>query len=233
MLSVTIEAGGYSVREPLLRDICFSVQPGELVGLIGPNGAGKSTTLKALRGTLPYLRGSVQLSPYGYVPERPLIYERLTLQEHLDFLQTTLGGDEAPFAERARRLLQCFQLTDAIHRFPDQFSKGMQQKMMLVLAFLRRADCYLIDEPFIGLDPHATKQLLHVIAEEKARGAAILMTTHVLDAAERVCDRFILINGGRLIVQGTLAVLRQASGLHEGTLLDCFDVLTAGHSDES
>jgi ABC-2 type transport system ATP-binding protein len=231
LLSVDIEQAGYDAGSPVLHDIHFSLRPGELVGLIGPNGAGKSSTVKSILGIMKHVKGQCRIGSYAYIPERPVVYERLTLQEHIRFLQSTLDVDERAFAKRASRLLERFRLSGALHRYPESFSKGMQQKVMIILALLKQADCYLIDEPFMGLDPRAMKALLEWLQREKARGAGILMSTHVLDTAERICDRFVLIAGGRLIFQGTLDEIRRQSGLSGGSLLDCFDLLTAGEAD--
>lgn len=231
LLSVNIDEAGYSPDSTVLKNIHFSVDSGELVGLIGPNGAGKSSTIKSILGIMKNVKGDCQASNYAYIPERPILYEKLTLWEHIEFLLTTMGTDERLYMDLANALLERFQLSQFIHRYPESFSKGMQQKVMLVLAFLRQPDLYIVDEPFMGLDPRAMKRLLQSLQSEKERGAGILMSTHILDTAEKICDRFILISNGRLIVQGTLDEIRERSGIRGGSLLDCFDVLTEGVSD--
>jgi ABC-2 type transport system ATP-binding protein len=254
LLTVDIKEAGYANDSPVIKEIGFTVQPGELVGLIGPNGAGKSTTIKSILGIMNYLKGNIELKEYAYIPERPIFYDRLTLWEHIDFLQTTLtegqcnnnmptagqpnnnmptAGQpntkvtaETQFTTKANELLELFGLTNQIHNYPENFSKGMQQKVMLILAFLKQPDLYIIDEPFMGLDPKAIKKLLQLIEKEKARGAGILMSTHALDTAEKICDRFALISDGKLIIEGTLDDIRKQSGRTTGSLFDCFDVLT-------
>jgi ABC-2 type transport system ATP-binding protein len=126
------------------------------------------------------------------------------------------------FLERAEELLRLFRLEEVRHHLPGSFSKGMQQKLMLILGFLHRPNLYIVDEPFIGLDPRATKDFLELLRTEQARGAGVLMITHVLDTAERICDRFVLIAEGRLAAQGTLEDIRAASGMPGATLFDCF-----------
>lgn len=231
LLSVAIHEAGYDVGSPVLKDIHFSVDEGELVGLIGPNGAGKSTTIKSILGTVKNIKGSCQVSDHAYIPERPLLYERMTLWEYIEFLLTTLDTDEKAYMDLAHKLLERFQLSRVIHQYPESFSKGMQQKVMLILAFLRQAKLYIVDEPFMGLDPRAVKRLLQSLQHEKENGAGILMSTHVLDTAEKICDRFVLISQGHVIFQGTLAEIRARSGLKGGSLLDCFDALTEDGSD--
>ncbi|MCL1949305.1 MAG: ABC transporter ATP-binding protein [Turicibacter sp.] len=226
ILAVNIESGGYPNRPDLLRNIHFNVKAGELVGLIGANGAGKSSTIKGILGILENLKGEIKMDGYAYIPERPVFYENMTLWEHCQFLQSTLSVNEVEFFSRTKELLAIFGLGEVVHQYPQSYSKGMQQKGIIVLALLKQADLYIIDEPFMGLDPKATKKLLQILEAEKARGAGILMSTHVLDTAEKICDRFVLISGGTLLVAGDLEVFREKSGLPEGDLLDCFDLLT-------
>ncbi|WP_436799730.1 ABC transporter ATP-binding protein [Peribacillus frigoritolerans] len=230
LLSLDIKEAGYSNVSPVLKDIQFSIDSGELVGLIGPNGAGKSSTIKSILGILNYVKGNIHVNEYAYIPERPIFYDRLTLWEHVDFLLSTLNVDEEHFKLKANELLELFHLSHVLHHFPESFSKGMQQKVMLILAFLKKPDLYIIDEPFMGLDPKAIKKLLQMIKKEKDRGAGILMSTHALDTAEKTCDRFVLISNGKLVIQGTLEDIRKDSGLKQGSLFDCFDVLTENDS---
>ncbi|WP_332651166.1 ABC transporter ATP-binding protein [Lysinibacillus sp. 54212] len=223
MLTVQIERGGYAENETIISNICFQVQPGELVGLIGANGAGKSTTLQAIMGTLPIMDGEIHSASYGYVPERPILYEYFTLWEHIDFLIRTIDGDEEQLTERAMDLCRTFRLESKLYEYPTSFSKGMQQEVMLILAFLPDRRLYILDEPFMGLDPQAIRRLLTMIDEYKTRGAAILMSTHALDTAERICDAFVLVDSGRILHKGTLSSFREKLHDHSATLLDIFD----------
>lgn len=227
-LTVDIKKAGYVKESPILKDVLFSIGPNELVGLIGPNGAGKSTSIKSILGVMPHFKGNIEVKEYSYIPERPIFYEKLTLWEHIDFLISILQSDEKRTVKHALELLELFKLSHVLHEYPESFSKGMQQKVMLILAILKKPDLYIIDEPFIGLDPRAIKDLLHMINREKERGAGILMSTHVLDTAEKICDRFLLISQGNLIAQGSLADIRRVSNLENGSLFDCFDLLTSG-----
>ncbi|MBY7144038.1 ABC transporter ATP-binding protein [Virgibacillus sp. NKC19-3] len=227
VLSANLIEGGYTTDAKVLQDISFSVDKGEIVGLIGPNGAGKSTTIKAILGILNYINGDIHVTEYAYIPERPIFYDGLTLWEHIDFLLSITEVDEQQFIPLARDLLKAFQLSHVVNHYPENFSKGMQQKGMIVLALLKQPCLYIIDEPFMGLDPTAINKLLEMIHQEKERGAGVLMSTHVLDTAEKVCDRFILISNGKVLSQGTLAQIQTDSGLAQGSLFDCFDVLTS------
>lgn len=129
-------------------------------------------------------------------------------------------------------LLKEFELENVVHHYPESYSKGMQQKAMIMLAFLKEANMHIIDEPFMGLDPKVVRKLLDMIAKEKERGAGILMSTHVLDTAEKICDRFLLISHGKLIADGTLEYIQRKSGLQGGSLFDCFHILTEREADD-
>ncbi|MBW4838338.1 MAG: ABC transporter ATP-binding protein [Paenibacillaceae bacterium] len=213
-----------------IKQIALAVRPGVLTGLIGPNGAGKSTTLKAILGLLPYTDAEVEFhgkaNHYAYIPEQPVFYDTLTLWEHLGLAAAVYGMDETEFEREAEVLLEKFRMTDSRDLLPGGFSKGMRQKMMLMIGFLGRPDVYIVDEPFIGLDPRATKDFLGLLEEERRRGAGVLMSTHVLDTAERICDELILISDGRVKASGSLDDIRAAAEMPGASLFDCFDALT-------
>lgn len=230
LLTVNITEAGYEKDAPKISNIQLQLSPGKLTGLIGPNGAGKSTTIKAILDLLPYCEGEISFckdnAKYAYLPEHPVVYDTLTLWEHLTLVGSIYGMDEAEFEEKANALLHKFEMTDVADHYPDSFSKGMRQKMMLMLGFIIEPDVYIVDEPFIGLDPRATKKFLALLEEEQQRGAGVLMSTHVLDTAEKICDDFILISGGKVVASGELVHIRDAANLPQGDLMDCFDVLT-------
>ncbi|KGR84270.1 ABC transporter ATP-binding protein [Lysinibacillus odysseyi] len=225
MVSIYIRKAGYSESSSILSNVQFTVPQGKLIGLIGANGAGKSTTIQAMMETLPFFDGEVQLGTYGYVPERPILYEYLTLSEHIDLLIRTVGQDENELKNRATELCKTFRLDDKLHLYPVHFSKGMQQKVMLILAFTPTYDFYILDEPFMGLDPQAMRRLIQLVAEEKERGAAILMSTHALDTAEKICDSYICMHNGHVLKQGTLGEMQRYEGQ---SLLELFDELIEG-----
>ncbi|WP_053373101.1 ABC transporter ATP-binding protein [Paenibacillus sp. FJAT-27812] len=230
-LRVAISEAGYEEGKPTIRSIKLEVAPGELVGLIGPNGAGKSTTIKTILGLMAYVRGEIEIGGqnkrYAYVPEQPVFYDYFTLWEHLHLAASAFGIEEKAFAAKAEELLEQFRLTGEKHHYPTHFSKGMQQKLMLIIAFLLEPDIYIVDEPFVGLDPRATTDFLTLLDGERARGAGVLMSTHVLDAAERICNAFVLINKGSVVARGTLGQVRQDAGCAaDATLFECFHALT-------
>lgn len=230
MVHVQIEEAGYEGRKDVIRDIHFSIQPGELVGLIGPNGAGKSTTIKAILGLLADFTGEVTFGGlkrnYAYIPEQPILYDELTFWEHLELAASAYEMERNEFLSKAEGLVKRFRLQEVKHHLPSSFSKGMQQKIMLILGFLVEPDLYVVDEPFVGLDPRATKDLLVLLEEERKRGAGVLMSTHVLDTAEKICDRFILLDQGSIVAQGNLQEIQQHCGLPKASLFDCFHSLT-------
>lgn len=233
-LKINNLTGGYS-HIPVLKDISFEVGDGQLVGLIGLNGAGKSTTINHVIGLLVPQKGKITIdgntlmddpqnykSKIAYIPELPVLYPELTLREHLELTMMAYGLETTSAWQRARVLLQTFRLENKLDWFPAKFSKGMRQKVMIVCAFVTQAKLYVIDEPFLGLDPLATRDLLNLIAAEKKRGAGILMSTHVLDTAQEYCDHFVLLHEGRVRAQGTLEQLRDLYGDLNASLTELY-----------
>ncbi|MFV8518997.1 ABC transporter ATP-binding protein [Bacillus sp. SBS7] len=229
MLEVNIRSAGYEIDEKTIHDIAFSIEQGELVALIGANGAGKSTTIKTMLGLLVNVNGEISLgekkNPYAYVPEHPTYYDYLTLWEHIELLMAARENEVGSWERKADELLHMFRMDKHKHDYLSKFSKGMKQKSMLILAFLTEPDFYIIDEPFIGLDPVATKEFLSYLYKEKDRGAGILLCTHVLDTAERICERFLLISQGTLVADGHLEAIQTLAEMPGSSLLDCFDVI--------
>lgn len=233
LLDVVIEEAGYEPGNPKVGQISFQLRSGSLTGLIGPNGAGKSTTIKAVLGLLPEVKGSIAFSErsgrkgtYAYIPEQPVYYDTLTLWEHLSLAAAVYDMDEKEFESAGTRLLEKFRMSDARDLLPGGFSKGMKQKMMLMIGLLREPDVYIVDEPFVGLDPRATHDFLDLLEEERERGAGILLCTHVLDTAERICSDFLLISEGSLVASGTMKELSLKAGIPGATLFECFDKMT-------
>lgn len=233
-LKVENLVGGYS-QVPVLKDVSFEVKSGHLLGLIGLNGAGKSTTIKHIIGLLRPKSGQILIDSVSlkddpkqykqsmaYIPETPILYEELTLREHIDLTIMAYGLDEKETWVKANRLLALFRLDNKLDWFPANFSKGMKQKVMIVCAFITDAKLYIIDEPFLGLDPLATKDLLKLITEKKQQGAAVLMSTHVLSTAQEVCDDFVMIDQGQVTAKGDLKTLRDEFGDKDVSLSDIY-----------
>lgn len=238
MLKIENLTGGY-VNIPVLKNISFEVNDGELVGLIGLNGAGKSTTINEIIGLLTPYQGQITLDgltlannqadyrkKIGFIPETPSLYEELTLREHLETVATAYDLEFEAAMARANGLLKLFRLSDKLDWFPINFSKGMKQKVMIVCAFMVNPSLFIVDEPFLGLDPLAISDLTDLLAQEKAKGKAILMSTHVLDAAEKMCDRFVILHHGQVRAVGNLAELREAFGQEDASLNDIYIALT-------
>ncbi|EOT30579.1 ABC transporter ATP-binding protein [Enterococcus saccharolyticus] len=239
-MTLTIKnlTGGYS-QLPVLKDINFEINDGELVGLIGLNGAGKSTTIKEIIGLLQPQKGSIEIDgltlkenpeeyrkKIGYIPESPALYEELTLREHLEITAMAYDIPKEVALERAEQLLKTFRLENRLEWFPANFSKGMKQKVMILCAFLIEPSLYIIDEPFLGLDPLAIHALLELMKEMKESGASILMSTHVLATAEKYCDRFIMLHNGEIRAQGSMAELQAQFGLTNASLDEIYLALT-------
>ncbi|SOC40088.1 ABC transporter ATP-binding protein [Ureibacillus acetophenoni] len=236
--------GGYT-RKPVIRDLNFTIGQGELVGLIGLNGAGKSTTIKHIIGTLIPQQGEIKIngitlkedidnyrSSFSYIPETPVLYDELTLKEHLELTGMAYGLDEKTMKERASRLLSEFRMEKRLNWFPSHFSKGMRQKVMIMCAFLVNPHLYIIDEPFVGLDPLGIQSLLDQMDEKKREGASVLMSTHILSTAEKHCDRIILLHDGRVRAQGTMNDLRRAFNMPNATLDDLYIAMTKEQDNE-
>lgn len=238
LLELKNVTGGYT-RKPVIKDLSFMIGQGELVGLIGLNGAGKSTTIKHIIGTLLPKSGEILLNgvtlqedtdkyrtSFSYIPETPVLYDELTLKEHLELTAMAYGLDDKVLAARSEVLLKEFRMEKRLNWFPSHFSKGMRQKVMIMCAFLVNPSLYIIDEPFVGLDPLGIQSLLDQMAEKKQEGASILMSTHILSTAERYCDRIILLHDGQLRAQGTMDELRMAFNMPNATLDDLYIAMT-------
>ncbi|MBO0432409.1 ABC transporter ATP-binding protein [Enterococcus sp. DIV0660C] len=245
-MSLTIEhvTGGYG-HLPVLKDISFEVHSGEMVGLIGLNGAGKSTTIKHIIGLLEATKGKIEIDgltlksdiekyrkQIGYIPETPSLYEELTLREHIEVTAMAYGIPLEVAMKRAEKLLETFRLEKRLDWFPANFSKGMKQKVMILCAFLIEPSLYIIDEPFLGLDPLAINALLELMVEMKKSGSAILMSTHILATAEKYCDRFVVLHNGEVRAQGTLEELRESFNLPDSSLDEIYVALTKEQGHE-
>lgn len=238
MLEVKNVTGGY-VNIPVLKDVSFTVKDGELVGLIGLNGAGKSTTIKEIIGLLTPYQGQILIDgqgltqapeiyrkKIGFIPETPSLYEELTLKEHLEVVAMAYDLSWEAAWERTERLLKIFRLDEKLDWYPVNFSKGMKQKVMIICAFLVEPSLLIVDEPFLGLDPVAIADLIALLEEEKAKGTSILMSTHVLDSAEKICDSFVILHQGQVRASGNLADLQSQFGMEGASLNDIYLALT-------
>lgn len=237
-LEINQLTGGYA-HVPVLQEVSFTVPNQQVVGLIGLNGAGKSTTIKHIIGLLMPQKGTITLNgvtlqsnpdqyrqSMAYVPETPVLYPELTLREHLELTMMAYDLDFEMTWAKAMVLLKKFRLDNKLDWFPVHFSKGMRQKVMIVNAFMTDADLFIIDEPFTGLDPLAIHDLLDIIADKKAAGAAILMSTHILATAQQYADSFVLLNQGKVRTTGTLEELKAEFNMADANLDDIYLQMT-------
>ena len=186
------------------NDLCFHLDPGSVTVLLGPNGAGKSTIMKAIIGFLKY-SGQITVNGIpnkttnarrllGYIPEMPSLYPNLTVSEHLEFLARAYKLTD--YKERANMFLEQFELSDKKKKFGDELSKGMQQKLNICLGLLPNPKMLLLDEPMIGLDPHAIKELKKNIEQLRQEGKTLLISTHIIDSVDMLWDRTIIMQNG-------------------------------------
>jgi ABC-2 type transport system ATP-binding protein len=213
------------------------VKPGEIFGFLGPNGAGKTTTIKMMVGLLNPDQGSIFINDYdnqrdpiaakrsiGYVPDSPEVYDRLTGLEYLDFMANVYEVSPDEKKKRISYFLEMFDLVDAANDLIKSYSHGMKQKIVLTGALLHNPALWIMDEPMVGLDPRSSHLLKELMREHCDRGNTVFFSTHILEVAERLCDRIGIIHKGKLIAIGTLEELRH--GEHAGTLENIFLELT-------
>lgn len=193
------------------KNINFTINKGEIAVLVGPNGAGKSTTLKSIAGLLKYdgeikICGKLNKTPdgkrlFGYVPELPSLYPLLTVEEHIHFIARAYGIKS--YEDKAEKLLAIFDMSDKKQKLAQELSKGMQQKVSIICGLITNPQVILFDEPMIGLDPKAIKELKHLICELRDEGASILISTHLLDSMEELWDRILIMKNGEIVVSKT------------------------------
>lgn len=209
-------------------DLSFHLEPGSVTVLLGPNGAGKSTIMKAIIGFLKY-QGSITVGGHpnksvqarqllGYIPEIPSLYPNLTVSEHMEFIARAYKLQD--YKERIDKLFYRFELEDKRRKFGDELSKGMQQKLNLCLGLLPDPQVLLLDEPMIGLDPHAIKELKLLIEEMQAAGKTILVSTHMIDSVDMLWDRTIIMKNGRIEANVTRDSLEETGRTLEQLFFD-------------
>ena len=221
-------------KELACDDLSLELTPGSVNVLLGPNGAGKSTLMKGMIGFLKY-EGAVSVDgvstkepevrrKLGYIPELPSLYPNLTVNEHMEFLARAYRLKD--YKARSAELLDIYELSDKKKKFGDELSKGMQQKLNICMGLLPDPDILLLDEPMIGLDPHAIKQLKNQIEQMRAQGKILLISTHIIDSVDMLWDRAIILQKGQMKAN----VTREELG--ERTLEDLFFSVTEGLREE-
>lgn len=244
VLKIENLSGGYN-RKKIIENINIEIPKGSITALIGLNGAGKSTTIKHILGLLRPMDGMIKVNgitiaednekyrkSISYIPESPVLYDELTLEEHINLTAMAYGLNMKEAWEKADVLLKLFKLSDKKKFFPVHFSKGMKQKVMIICSFLVEPNLYIIDEPFLGLDPIAINDLINLMCEKRDNGASILMSTHILATAEKYCDNFIIIHEGKILASGKLSNLRKEFNMPDASLDEIYLALTTRGQDE-
>ena len=198
-------------------DLSLHIKPGEIYGFIGHNGAGKTTTLKSIVGILQFDSGeiyidgrSIKESPieckknFAYIPDNPDLYDFMTGIKYLNFIADIFGVEESVRQERIRKYAEMFEITDDLAQPIASFSHGMKQKLAIIAAWIHNPKLIIMDEPFVGLDPKAAHLLKGMMRDVCDNGGAIFFSTHVLEVAEKLCDKVAIIKGGKLIRSGTM-----------------------------
>ena len=228
-----------------VSDLSFQVQPGEILGLVGPNGAGKTTTLRCIAGVLSPNEGTIDVCGYdlkrtpiegkrqlAYVPDTPHPFDLLTVEEHLRFVAQAYGvSDPEP---RFDHWLAALELEEKRKELATTLSRGMQQKLAIACAFLHDPAAILLDEPLTGLDPRGIRGMREAIRERAEGGAAVVVSSHLLELVERLCDRVLILVRGRSVAVGTLREIRAASRTEEtASLEEVFFAITEAEPPDS
>ena len=209
-------------------DLSLHIKPGEIYGFIGHNGAGKTTTLKSIVGILQFDSGeiyidgrSIKESPieckknFAYIPDNPDLYDFMTGIKYLNFIADIFGVEESVRQERIRKYAGMFEITDDLAQPIASFSHGMKQKLAIIAAWIHNPKLIIMDEPFVGLDPKAAHLLKGMMRDVCDNGGAIFFSTHVLEVAEKLCDKVAIIKGGKLIRSGTMEEVQGDDRLEE------------------
>ena len=218
-------------------DVSFNIKAGEIVGFAGPNGAGKTTVIKMLTGILKPTSGNVVINgfdinkdqikakmSFAYIADNPDILIQLTGLEYLNFIADMYAVPKEVREEKIKTLSERFGMSDALNTQMREYSHGMRQKLMVISALIHNPPAWILDEPMTGLDPSAAFELKQMMREHAKAGNAVLFSTHVLEVAEQLCDRIIIVNKGKIVIEGTLEFLRlQNPGM---TLEEIFVKLT-------
>jgi len=220
------------------------VKAGEIYGFLGPNGAGKTTTIKILTGLLQPTSGKVFIdgidiieepikakAHIGLIPDTPSVYPKLTGNEFLDFIAAIYEIPPKESKRKIKEILEMLELSHKADELIETYSHGMKQKIVIAAALLHDPSILILDEPTVGLDPKSAKLIKDLLKVFASRGKTVFMSTHILEIAERMCDRVGIIDAGKLIAEGTIEELRKKVG--EGSLEDLFLKLTGGEDTKN
>lgn len=217
MLKIEHLTKTYDNSKKAVDDLSLHIAPGEIYGFIGHNGAGKTTTIKCVTSLLPFDEGTITVGgvnvkddPIGckkqmaYIPDNPDLYAFMTGVKYLNFVADIYGVPEKDRKERIQRYAELFELTDALGQTISAYSHGMKQKLAVISALIHEPKLIIMDEPFVGLDPKATHLLKELMHEKCREGCSFFFSTHVLEVAEKLCDKVAIIKEGKLIRSGTM-----------------------------
>lgn len=217
MLKIEHLTKTYDNSKKAVDDLSLHIAPGEIYGFIGHNGAGKTTTIKCVTGLLPFDEGTITVGgvnvkddPIGckkqmaYIPDNPDLYAFMTGVKYLNFVADIYGVPEKDRKERIQRYAELFELTGALGQTISAYSHGMKQKLAVISALIHEPKLIIMDEPFVGLDPKATHLLKELMHEKCKEGCSFFFSTHVLEVAEKLCDKVAIIKEGKLIRSGTM-----------------------------
>ena len=227
MLSIQHLTKRYGTKKAV-DDLNLHIAPGEIYGFIGHNGAGKTTTLRSVAGILRFDEGEIRIAGhsirteplackrmFAYIPDNPDLYDFMTGWQYLDFIADIFGVDGQTRVQRVEKYAEAFELTGDLTQPIATYSHGMKQKLAIIAAWLHEPRLILMDEPFVGLDPKASHLLKGRMREVCDAGGAIFFSTHVLEVAEKLCDKVAIIKGGRLIRSGTMDEVRGDDSLED------------------
>ncbi len=212
-------------------NVSLTVMSGDIYGFIGHNGAGKSTTIRAVVGVLDFTEGDIFIDGHSvktesmeckkvtaYIPDNPDLYENLTGIQYLNFISDVFDIDEKTREERIKKYADMFEITNALGDQIGSYSHGMKQKIAIISALIHEPKLLVLDEPFVGLDPKASFTLKEVMKQMCERGTAIFFSTHVLDVAEKLCNKVAIIKQGKIISTGTMEEITEGNTLEEAFL---------------
>ena len=221
----------YGEGKKAADDVSLSVSSGDIYGFIGHNGAGKSTTIRAVVGVLDFSEGEILIDGHSvkdepmackrvtaYIPDNPDLYENLTGIQYLNFVADVFGIGAAEREQSIRTYADLFEITDDLGDLISAYSHGMKQKVAIISALIHNPKLLVLDEPFVGLDPKAAFTLKEIMRDMCGQGAAVFFSTHVLDVAEKLCNKVAIIKQGRIIASGTMEELTEGHSLEEAFL---------------
>lgn len=220
----------YKGGKKAVNHLTLDVAPGDIYGFIGHNGAGKTTTIKAITGIMDFDEGDIYIDGHSvkeepvlcksitaYIPDNPDIYEHLTGIQYLNFIADIFEVSKALRDERGKKYADAFEITSNLGDLISSYSHGMKQKLAIIAALIHKPKLLILDEPFVGLDPKAALTLKEIMKECCREGGAIFFSTHVLDVAEKLCNKVAIVKGGELVASGEMEAL-----VKDGSLEDLF-----------